>query len=263
MVRTLFLAWQDRSSRVWYPVGRLTSTEGVYTFEYINGAAEAQKEAGFQALPYFPNLTYRYESRELFPLFSNRVLPKSRPEYADFLKWLAVGRDGDPIAILARSGGQRATDAFEVFPCPEETNSGEYRMHFLVHGLSHMSLDSIARANKLQPGEELLIMKDVQNSIDRFALALRTSEKRPGDIYIIGYCPRYLCGDLLTLMDGSSQNMPQVTVEQVNLDPAPLQFRVLCQVRMQWSAGFSPFSGKDYQPLATSNASLAEASLVV
>jgi hypothetical protein len=38
LLKTLFLAWQDYQSRLWFPVGRLTFDGEVYTFVYIKGA---------------------------------------------------------------------------------------------------------------------------------------------------------------------------------------------------------------------------------
>ena len=48
--RTLFLAWQDDSSRQWFPVGRLDADVGkdFYRFRYIGGARRAKQEVGFR-----------------------------------------------------------------------------------------------------------------------------------------------------------------------------------------------------------------------
>lgn len=70
MARALFLTWQDSLSRRWFPVGKLLSSNGHYAFEYIQGALAA-REHGFEPIHGFPDLHARYESDELFPLFSN------------------------------------------------------------------------------------------------------------------------------------------------------------------------------------------------
>src|SRR5690348_6317788 len=111
-MRTLFLAWQDPERRRWYPIGRLTSADGLYTFVYTRGAEEARRSAGFQPLASFPELLQAYVSEQLFPLFTNRALPQARPEYQEYLEWLAVpANEHDPVAILARSGGRKVTDS--------------------------------------------------------------------------------------------------------------------------------------------------------
>ena len=157
-MRTLFLAWQDSERRRWYPVGRLTSGDGVYTFAYTKGAEKARAQAAFQPLGSFPELLTKYVSESLFPLFTNRILPQNRPEYREYLEWLNVpASEQDPVAILARSGGRKVTDSLEVFPCPQRDARGSYHAHFLLHELSHMPADSIARASRLKSSEPLTI----------------------------------------------------------------------------------------------------------
>jgi hypothetical protein len=247
-MRTLFLAWQDPNSRRWFPVGRLELANGLYSFVYTKGAEQARDAAGFQALPSFPELQTVYVSEELFPLFSNRLLPRSRSEYREYLEWLSVpASDADPFAILARSGGRRVTDTLEVFPCPEPNEEGEYQVHFLMHGLSHMPGPSIDRAIRLQAGDPLLAMRDFQNPMDPQAIALRTAEMFDRDIYIVGYCPRYLRADFLRLLEWNLS--PKITVERVNPPPAPIQVRVLCKSVMHWPEGFRPFSTVEYEAL--------------
>ncbi|MEJ7618801.1 MAG: HIRAN domain-containing protein [Pyrinomonadaceae bacterium] len=249
-MKTLFLAWQDPTSRRWFTIGRLTFDEKVYRFVYTRGIQAAQIESNFQPLLAFPDLHVEYESEELFPLFSNRLLPRSRPDYAEFVQWLSVPEhENDPMALLARSGGQRVTDALEVFPCPEPDAHGEYHLHFFVHGLSHMPPASLERAERLQPGEPLLLLHDFQNPRDPRALMMRTSESLPQDMYLMGYCPRYLLNDIAEEVTRKNKNQVEITVERVNSPPAPVQLRILCRMRMRRADEFKPFSGAEYQPL--------------
>jgi hypothetical protein len=134
----LFLAWQNPSSRAWFPVGKLTYDGRLYHFVYLQGAIEASEKADFQPIISFPDFHQEYGSLELFPLFQNRRLRRSRPDYPAFIQSLNLPSDEtDPMAILSRSGGRRQTDSFEVFPCPERTESGQYEMHFFTHGLRY------------------------------------------------------------------------------------------------------------------------------
>jgi hypothetical protein len=216
---------------------------------YTKGVLEAQREAGFQPLPSFPDLYEIYRSEELFPVFSNRLISPSRPDYKAFVDWLSL-RDFErqPMAILARSGGKRMTDLFEVFPSPEDDGSGMYQVYFFVHGLSHAASASMERALQLETGEQLLLMHDLQNPRDPEALSLRTAETGPGDMYLMGYCPRYLLPDIHKLMK-ANRELPSVTIEKVNKPPAPVQFRLLCRMTMKWPHAFQPFSDYAYQPL--------------
>ena len=79
--------------------------------------------------------------------------------------WLDLASDAngfpqieiDPMALLARSGGKRATDHFEVFPLPERNQAGEYQIYFFAHGLSHYPATAQQRASQCIPGEDLLL----------------------------------------------------------------------------------------------------------
>jgi hypothetical protein len=259
-VSTLFVAWQDQESRRWFPIGRLDADRDRYIFAYTGGARRAQVEAGFRPLVSFPELYTIYLSEDLFPLFSNRLLPRSRPEYESYLNWLGVDEtERDPVTILARSGGRKATDTLELFPSPDRNERGEYEIYFLMHGLNHVPEDSLKRAMVLSPGELLLPMRDFQNPKDSEAVAFRTAEQYDKDLYIVGYCPRYLRSEILRLVDLGYQ--PRITVERVNRAPAPREFRLLCKVVTQWPSGFQPFNEPDFQPLSAEDIKLVENSL--
>ncbi len=247
-MRTLFLAWQDYESRRWYPVGRLVADGDRYRFFYLQGARRAQREAGFRALDSFPSLDDFYESDILFPLFQNRVLSPSRPDFLEFLEYLNLpATENDPVVLLARSGGRRATDALEVFPCPQRTGTGEYHIHFFVHGLRHLPEGSVDRVGRLRAGERLLLAKDFQNPEDPEALLLRTQNAFERDRYLVGYCPRYLTADAMQVILRCGE--VNVRVERVNPPPAPMQFRLLCSLTGCWPADWQPFSGEDYVPI--------------
>jgi len=241
-VKTLFVAWQDPDSRRWFPIGQLTADGTRYYFSYTEGAREAQQIGGFCPLPSFPDLNVVYESDSLFPLFSNRVLSPSRPEYSEFAQWLNVPQsEDDPIMLLARSGGRRAADTLEVYPRPEPDNEGKYHIHFFAHGLRHLPKASTERAAQLRVGDPLFLALDFQNPHDPDALMVRTE-----DSYIVGYCPRYLLPDAFEI---TGRALLQLAVERVNPPPAPLQLRLLCSLTAQWPAGFRPFSTPSYQPI--------------
>ena len=111
--RTLFLAWQDtrqhdnRPSLTWFPVGQLDADvdHSLYRFRYINGAKRAQQDAGFTPLIEFPKFDGDYHSNKLFPLFQNRVMNRTRPDFGEYLQNLDLPDEADPIEILSRSGG--------------------------------------------------------------------------------------------------------------------------------------------------------------
>ena len=98
MKQALFVAWRTRDPENpgWGPVGRLEFEEGVYRYFYTEGA---QSLSGFGPFSQMSNLNEVYESIELFPLFSNRLLSKNRPEYEAYLSWGGFEHDNPPDPI--------------------------------------------------------------------------------------------------------------------------------------------------------------------
>ena len=223
-------------------MGQLTQHSGQYHFAYLQGALEAREKANFQPAYPFPDFYHTYTSVELFPLFANRLLRTSRPDFPDFVEWLNIpDHKDDPIALLARSGGKRQTDNFEVFPKPERTEDGSYHIHFFTHGLRHFPDADQRYVSTLRVGDQLLITHDLQNAYDSRALIIRTP-----DLHLVGYCPRYLTQDFFEPVTRFPTQVT-VTVERVNPAPTPLQFRLLCSLTATWANDFEPFSGPSYQ----------------
>ena len=239
----LYVAWGDPKNRSWFPVGRLSFDGEVYRFVYTKGAL---KSPYFLPFGRMEDLTTVYESRELFPLFANRLLSKKRPEYPDFLQWVDIpaGQD-DPLTLLARTEGIRETDTLAVFPCPKRGGDNIYRVQFFSHGLRYLSAGALERIHNLRPGERLYLMPDPQNPHDGCAVALRTDDP----IALIGFCPRYFARTFLFLLNQCDPNEVQVVVERMNHD-APIQLRLLCCLTAPWPEGFRPCAEDLYEPLA-------------
>lgn len=238
--KTLFLAWQDPISRYWFPIGRLTFDGSTYQFVYTKGVKEAEEKSAFKPLSSFPRLDKVYTSTQLFPVFANRLMSRSRPDYQRFIEWLNIpAGENDPITILARSAGERETDTLAVFPCPEIDERGQYHLYFFSHGLRHLPSSAIERINQLESGEKLWLAHEFQNPYDSQALILNTE-----DHYIVGYCPRYLLAEIFELLRHNS-NL-DVQVERVNKPPTPLQFRLLYKMSVDVVDDFRPFSSSQY-----------------
>ncbi|MBI4203837.1 MAG: hypothetical protein HY527_02315 [Betaproteobacteria bacterium] len=245
-MKALYVTWQDPETRRWYPVGRLTYKDGTYAFAYTRGAKASTNFVPFGRMV---NLDVVYLSNELFPLFANRMLPKSRPDYREYLSWLGLDESkADELAVLARSGGQRATDTLEIVPCPEPTPDNNYVAYFFAHGLRYMSDKDQERVTTLNVGDRLFLMRDVQNRADPMALLMRTGDP----MSMVGYVPRYYSAEFSAVMDRVGQEYVQVSVERVNPD-APSNFRLLCKLVAPWPVGFAPCSQDQFEPLAPAN----------
>lgn len=241
-MKAVFIAWQDPESRRWVPVGRLTAKGTVFQFVYTQGAMSFPNFRAFGAMS---DLHSSYESSTLFPLFSNRLLSKSRPEYHDYLRWLDVKTEiSDPLDELAKTGGIRATDLLIVFPCPEPQEDGRYSISFFGHGIRYLPHESQQWVERLEPGRRLYLMLDNQNEQDTLAIAMRTEP-----VMVVGYVPRYFAEDFRKIMDSKIADTIHVQVDKVNHD-APIQMRLLCTLKSVWPEGFAPCSGDLYTPLA-------------
>jgi hypothetical protein len=252
MTNALFVAWRspEPTGARWGPIGRLEHGPDGYRFLYTHGARTLP---GFRPFPEMPGLEEIYESDELFPLFSNRLLTPSRPEYQAYLAWGGFDPNipPDPIAILGVTEGLRATDYLELFPCPSPDERGCYVNKFFLHGLRHMPAAAQARVAMLTPGEPLLPMFDDFNPHDPNAVAVRTAR----DCVMIGYVPRYLAREVRQLCKACGPDSVGLQVERVNPN-APLQQKLLCRMRSCWPDDFHPCNGEDFQPIVSGLPSL-------
>lgn len=244
MNEKLFLTWQDSETRRWFPIGELVRSPNEFRFRYLYGAIVAQDHSGFRPLISFPNLHSEYVSDRLFPVFMNRVLPSSRPEYGEIVSYLGTTGKTDAFGFLARTGGAKATDSFQIFAAPRLRNN-VYTLNFFVHGLRYMPLSSIDRIKNLKQREKLYLMHDFQNPVDLKALLIRTE-----DNHNVGFCPSYLLEDLSGWIGKS--NKLSLKVRRVNNGNSPLQFRLLVDLGFPSDASRKPFSDGNFARLSAS-----------
>lgn len=245
--RTLFLAWQDnKPSKAWFPVGRLDADvdDSFYRFRYIGGAERAQEQAGFPPLIDFPDLNQDYQSSELFPLFQNRVMNPTRPDFANYLRSLDLPAEANPIEILSTNGGHRVTDAYEVFPKIEKNDSGSFSCRFFLHGWRHIYKGAIDRINLLEHGEELYVIPELTNPATRLAVQIQTT-----DYCMIGWAPRYLVNELVKAMV-EGPNSYGARVVRLNPLTIPSRQRALIEMYGCWDK-HKPMDSPDFEPLVT------------
>ncbi len=244
--KTLFLAWQEKETRQWFPVGQLDADveRSFYRFCYIGGAKRAEKEAGFEPLLDFPILSEDYRSSELFPLFRNRVIAQGRSDRTDYLNNLDLLENAEPVEILSVNGGSRVTDAYEVFPKLVKCEDGSFTCRFFLHGWRHVNESAQKRIDTLTKDDELYVTLELTNPATKFAVQIQTRD----DYHMIGWAPRYLVADLVTAMVESPSPQYSARVVRVNPQPAPSKQRVLIEMSGCWVT-HEPMSNEDFQPL--------------
>lgn len=246
----LYLAWQDRKSRAWFPVGRLVrrETDPVgYEFEYIRGAKHAKRQAGFSEIPGFPEMGRRYASPALFSTFRNRAMNPRRPDRPEYLRHLGLdGDEWDEVSELSVSGGRIQSDNFEMFPPIAPDADGRFASRFMLHGLRHTNPDSIRRSESLKAGDSLVLSLELNNQFTGYAVNVQTH-----DHYTLGWLPHYLV-DCLHRDGAWLVEDAEAHVERVNPD-APLSHRALASFSGRLRDGVNPMAElEQYQPIAAS-----------
>ena len=238
----LYVAWRSETPNpVWGPVGRLSVARNLYSFCYTRGAKTLP---GFVPFSGMEDLERVYESRRLFPLFENRLLPKSRPEYRRYLEWSGFDPDDppEPLMLLGRTEGRKQTDSVEVFPQPNPDSHGCYINYFFAHGVRYHLPNAGPVLAELRSGDDLQLRPQPLNPADANAVAIFASDTP------LGYVPKYLAADVKRLLEECPQSTIRLTVERVNAD-APTQQRLLCRLNACWPAGFQPCHDESFEPI--------------
>ncbi len=216
--RAFVVVWQNPETRIFTRVGRLEVRTDGYEFRYDESAADVE---GFEPFLAFPDLSEPYRSEELFPFFGNRVLSARRPDYPIYLERLGLA-EADPVEILARSGGGRATDTVHLVPEPVLTSAGYVELRFLASGVRHADPDG-THLRSVSAGDVLVVRDDVENPVNPLALLLDTTTGAS-----VGWVPDYL---LETVRGLRASYDLQVIAEVVNPPETPSHLRLLCQLR--------------------------------
>jgi len=249
-MKTVYLAWQNTFvDRAWYPIGRLDADVQAhqYRFGYTQGAKEAEERAGFAPLLAFPDFSRVYQSTELFPLFKNRVLNESRPDFNEYLQQLDLSPErADALEILAVSGGTRETDNLEVFPKLLTRRDGSFHCRFFLHGWRHLNEASVKRVDELRADEPLRVCVELNNPKTGLAIQLQTDD----DYYMIGWAPKYLIKDLAHAISEAALEI-HAHVVRINTPPAPLKQRVLIELEGKLPVGYEPMSSPEFNYLVS------------
>jgi hypothetical protein len=239
---SLYVFWQHPVSRSWLPVGILRRAADGFEFRYTKGAEQAD---GFVPFGRMHSLHKRYKSSDLFPFFSNRIMSPKRPEFNQFTQWIAAEQEADdPLVLLDRTGGKRATDPLVLYSKPEPNERNEFDLLFLCHAIEYLPRSASDRIAMLNADESLFPMFDVLNPYDQHAIAIRTDDPR----HLIGYVPRFFVRELRTCIESARREDVHFKVARVNRE-APLQFRLWCRFTSPWPRGFKPWNQPEYQAL--------------
>ena len=222
--RQFLVVWQ-RPDRSFVPVGQLDvhrdDPDNAHSrFRYLPTAAS---EVDFEPFLAFPDLNRVYErDGALFPFVANRVMSPRRPDFGQYITALGLtAYEADPLEILARSGGERATDTIHVVPFPERDGNVEWR-HFLVSGIRHRP-GAPERIDRLQEGDGLLLRPEPDNKKNPAAMLLDLEHGEP-----VGWLPDYLLPEFHGHVGAG--HTAAVYVVKANGPEVPWHLRLLCRL---------------------------------
>lgn len=236
--RRLAVAWQHPETRRITAVGLLTCSDSCYTFAYLRSAAAVE---GFQPFLGFPDLARQYEAHALFPLFAQRVMRVSRPDFSRYRQALRLEADASDWSILGRSQGQREGDGIRVFPEPYVDEAGGTTSTFFVSGLRHrMGQDPRVSAalDDLTPGDRLNLVEEPINAEDARALLVA---ERTG--VTLAWVPSVLLSYVHAVRSIAE---PSLTVVGTNGLDVPPTYRLLVNLRGTAPDGYRPFDGPEW-----------------
>lgn len=208
--RSLFVTWRHPEGTI-RPVGLLTrrvsNGSDSYRFVYLKRSEFLED---FPGLPGLPDLHRVYESEDLFPVFRNRQMPRSRPDYEQYVRKLDLNVDSDPFEVMARNEGRKVTDRIEVFAPPARTVDAKLTTLFFARGIRHREGASEALAG-MQAGGLLELKDEPHNKHNPQAILVRTPEGKD-----VGWVPDYLVETVHDLRSLAGAEAVSVAVEHVN-----------------------------------------------
>lgn len=233
----LLVTRKSSSGDLYRSIGFLAFENGEYSFEYIRKSVESD---WFAPLPGLSNSASAYRSRQLFPIFAERVISSRRPDRPEALRALGLPADAAPFEVLNRTGGRRVGDTIELVPMPEVSADGSFSQLFLVHGVRHRSEDAQRRISQLQPGEELCLNPDRANSVNALAVQVEDCEG-----LTLGFVPDPLANFVQDVL--ADPRGHRLSVEQANGPAVGYHFRLLARLDGFVRPGVEPFTGPDWE----------------
>lgn len=192
MKRELWLIWKEPVSRRRYKIGILTCLDNEYQFKYVNPELEDAKKVGFDFYPGFYDLNKVYKNDDMFSNISTRLPNKRRPDYLEILNSYNLEIDSSKFDILMATRGRLLTDNYE-FVQPFD----KLKLEFDVAGTRHCQ-DVKKCMNKININDKLLLELEPSNESD--SNAIKVLLQKDGNIYHLGYVPRYYSCEIAKLL---------------------------------------------------------------
>lgn len=230
-ITALFLGWQDPSSDLWLPVAKMTWAEDLsqYCLRYTKGMEQAIAINPIEKSTFIhhPNRLYQSHITEGESLKFKSRMPLSRTSHVPrHQRWFGLAEEHpiDPIAYVARSGGYRHQDTYNVFPEIRLDADNCYHFYFLPLDPWEIQPDVYQRLLEYKSGHPLQI---------------DSNKVRDGET-LIGKLPGHLAE-----IANSCPNAISINVAKVN-PKSPHYYSLLVHARVDGRM-YTPFTSVAYQ----------------
>lgn len=251
----LLVLWQHPDTREIVPIGRLSHSEGIYSFSYTRAASQI---ADFRPLPGLAELRRRYQSPALPAVFGQRVMDSDRPDFASYASSLGLSPEtATPWEQIVESGGERAGDTLQFMQLPHITN-GRVNARFLANGIRHIPdtsrvIDgrtvSVTRnqhetaLQALAAGDRVSLVAEQENVKDLLA-TLVTAAGTP-----LGYVPRFLARCVRDLL---AHDVVEARVVRIGVPSTPSHLRLVLELDTPSPDGFELDRESRWEPISRS-----------
>lgn len=203
MVSKLWLIWKEPKTRRRFVIGQLTYEDEIYKFKYINPELNDARKNGLDFFPGFNNLEKEYVSKTgLFPNIETRLPNVARPEYLEILNLYDLDINSSQMEILEKTKGRLLTDNFEFVPIFDKE-----KIQFEIAGTRY-SEDIKNSKDILEINDNLILERDYDNKYDENAIEIIC--KKNGNIYHLGYVPRYYAKELSKMIEEKVKYSAQI-----------------------------------------------------
>lgn len=225
----------DLPKPIWLPIYRMSwDDEGYFYYSYTQGFSKHRDRLKGHIINPDCGFNQLWKTKHLDTRFSTRI-----PRRADSMKiydLLGLGEHkGDYIAYLARSGGKRIGDNYDIFPEVQCDEDGEYNFNFMIAELGN----KVKRNN-----HEVKLIADTIEATEPIELIIE-----PEHSYLVargvelGYCPEYIH----KLLSCDIYRQHQIKIEQVNRNSITYGSRIIVNIKLKFDS--VPWQQEDWQPI--------------
>lgn len=225
----------DEASPIWLPIYRMSwDDEGYFYYSYTKGFKQYHEQLKGHIINPDCGFNQLWTTKHLDTRLGTRI-PR-RADSMQLYELLGIGdAEGDYIAYLARSGGKRVGDNYDIFPEVQCDRDGYYSFNFLI----------VELGNKVKQNQ-----KQVKFIADTIEVAEPLELKiKPKHSYIfgrgveLGYCPEYIHH----LLKSNIYRQHRIRIERVNHQSDTYGSRIVVNLQLKFDS--IPWLLKEFQPL--------------